>query len=242
MSGPDRIGDHAVTSWANAFPMRTDLVDRIAASIKRNGLRRPIILLGCSAPDVMDGAVLQGRHRYEACIKAKVAPRFKAYDGDESPEALAEYVEDEELLRRDLRQDERVQAADELVRLTREARKHNKNQPVLTGVEMAHDDELARIKDDGIPELKDAVDRNEIPKKSAAKIALLEPAAQLKEVEKILAPKPHKAIVEADQWLPPKAERLACASTCVRCSANVIEHRHGLRCARCGPLVQWKGT
>ena len=66
MSGPDRIGDHAVTSWANAFPMRTDLVDRIAASIKRNGLRRPIILLGCSAPDVMDGAVLQGRHRYEA--------------------------------------------------------------------------------------------------------------------------------------------------------------------------------
>ncbi len=232
MSGPDRIGEHAVSTWANAFPMRTELVERIAASIKRNGLRRPIVLL--------HGAVLQGRHRYLGCIMAGVEPRFREYDGDESPESLAEYVEDEELLRRDMRQDERILAAEELARLVRGGKKHNKNQPAL--LEVAHDEELARIKEDGIPELVAAVERNEISKVKAAAIAEHEPDVQLRAVEKLLAPKPHKAIVAADQWLPPKAERLACASTCVRCSANVIEHRHGLRCARCGPLVQWKGV
>ncbi len=149
-------------------------------------------------------------------------------------------MEDEELLRRDLRQDERILAAEELARLVRGGKKHNKNQPAL--LEVAHDEELARIKEDGIPELVAAVERNEISKVKAAAIAEHEPDVQLRAVEKLLAPKPHKAIIAADQWLPPKAERLACAATCVRCSANVIEHRHGLRCARCGPLVQWKGV
>ena len=238
--GPDRIGDHSVSSWANELPMRTELIDRLAKSIRRNGLRRPIVLLGCSAPDVFDGAILQGRHRYEACIKAGIAPRFRAYDGDESPEALAEYVEDEELNRRDLRDYERVLTAEGLGRLVKVGHKHNKNQPAL--LETAHDEELARIKEDGIPELVAAVERNDISKVKAAQIAEHEPDVQLRTVEKLLAPKSHKAIVAADQWLPPKAERLASAATCVRCSANIIEHRHGLRCARCGPLVQWKGV
>jgi len=240
--GLDRIGEHDVSTWANAFPIRPDLVDSLAASLKRNGLRRPIILLGCSAPDVLDGSVLQGRHRYLACLKAGIEPRFRAYDGDESPEALAEYVEDEELLRRDLRQDERIAAATELARLVRGGRRHNRNQPAL--IETAHDDELARIKADGVPDLVAMVERNEIPKPKAAEIAACEPEVQQRVVDKIKADqdKPHKAIVAGDQWLPPKAERLACAATCVRCSASVIEHRHGLRCNRCGPLVQWKGV
>lgn len=62
---------------AEAWPMLNGdelpaLVDDIAA----NGLRQPIVL------DV-DGLILDGRNRYEACRLAEVEPTFTTYDGDD---------------------------------------------------------------------------------------------------------------------------------------------------------------
>jgi len=242
MMGPDRIGEHAVHPLANELPMRLDLIDDLAQSFREDGQRRPIVLVGCSAPDVLDGSILSGRHRYEACIKAGIAPRFRAYDGPDDAASLARYIDDEDIKHRHLRTDEIIKARYGFARHIRAAKKHNRNQPAL--LEVAHDDELARIKTDGIPELVEAVSRNEISTARAAEIAEHEPDVQRRVVEKLKAAqdKPHKAIVAGDQWLPPKADRLACAALCVRCSAHIIEHRHGLRCNRCGPLIQWKGV
>jgi hypothetical protein len=61
---------------ADLFPMMTSeelllLTDDIA----ENGLREPIV--------TFDGQVLDGRNRLQACINAKVEPRFEVYAGNE---------------------------------------------------------------------------------------------------------------------------------------------------------------
>jgi len=47
----------------------------LAEDIRANGLREPIVLF--------EGAILDGRNRYRACIAAGVDPRFEIYDGND---------------------------------------------------------------------------------------------------------------------------------------------------------------
>lgn len=61
---------------AKLFPMMgQDELTTMAADIKEHGLHRPIVLL--------DGMILDGRNRYEACKISGIAPRFVNYDGDD---------------------------------------------------------------------------------------------------------------------------------------------------------------
>lgn len=67
---------------ADIFPLlRGPELDALAADIRANGLRTPVLLHA-------DGRVLDGRNRLAACELASVAPRFETWDGDGSATAL----------------------------------------------------------------------------------------------------------------------------------------------------------
>jgi hypothetical protein len=229
------IGGRKIHPLANAFPVRAALVERLAARIMDVGQRRPIVLLWCSAPDVHDGDILEGRHRALACELAGIEPRFRVYDGPDDLISLAQYVEDENLERRDLTQHERLHAAEELARVVSGERKRSKTQTTMLDADLD-----ARIREDACAEVLEALANGQITKEFAAKASEYEPETQIAALEKAKQPKQHKAVTAADQWLPPITERLSCIALCVRCSGKVIEHRFGLRCSRCGPLVQWR--
>lgn len=62
---------------AALFPMMADTeLDQLAADIKANGLRQPIVLDG-------DGRLLDGRNRLRACELASVQPEFVSVNGDD---------------------------------------------------------------------------------------------------------------------------------------------------------------
>lgn len=61
---------------ANIFPLiEGDALAELAADIKANGLREPILL------DLDDGSILDGRNRFRACALAGVEPHFETWDG-----------------------------------------------------------------------------------------------------------------------------------------------------------------
>ncbi len=85
---------------AGLFPLIDgDEFNDLAADIAAHGLREPIVLY--------DGAILDGRNRYAACLSAGVAPRFVEYDGDD---ALA-FVLSLNLHRRHLNQSQKAALA-----------------------------------------------------------------------------------------------------------------------------------
>lgn len=55
--------------------MNHDDINRLAEDIVQNGLLEPIVLY--------EGKILDGRHRYEACARCGVTPRFVDFDGSD---------------------------------------------------------------------------------------------------------------------------------------------------------------
>jgi len=89
---------------AELFPlMGDDDLAALAADIKANGLRQPIVLDG-------EGRMLDGRNRHAACKIAKVAPEFVSVNGDD-PVALVVSLN---VKRRNLSQAQRAIAAAEV--------------------------------------------------------------------------------------------------------------------------------
>ena len=70
--------------------MKPDKYNDLVASIRKSGLREPIILF--------EGKILDGWHRYKACKATDVVPKFKEYTGDNP----IEYVIDLNSVRRHL--------------------------------------------------------------------------------------------------------------------------------------------
>jgi len=61
-----------VHKYAKFFPLlEGDEFDNLVNDIRERGLREPIV--------TFEDAILDGRNRYRACVKAGVAPRFKPY-------------------------------------------------------------------------------------------------------------------------------------------------------------------
>jgi N6-adenosine-specific RNA methylase IME4/ParB-like chromosome segregation protein Spo0J len=84
---------------ADAFPMLDKMrLEQLADDIRAHGLLEPITLL--------DGAILDGRNRHEACLIAGVPPRFEDYTGS-TPYS---WVASKNSQRRDLTEGERAEA------------------------------------------------------------------------------------------------------------------------------------
>ncbi len=82
---------HEICKW---LPYKVETIGDIASDMLKNGYRpdRPIVLY--------DGKILDGRHRYEAAIKANVEPDFVEFEG--TFDAAVNYVTSENVARRHL--------------------------------------------------------------------------------------------------------------------------------------------
>lgn len=87
---------HEICQW---LPYKPETIDEIAQNMAAKGYRqdRPIV--------VFEGAILDGRHRYEAAVKANVDPVFIEFEG--SREEAIDYVTSENVARRHLNNTEK---------------------------------------------------------------------------------------------------------------------------------------
>ncbi|WP_409048608.1 DNA N-6-adenine-methyltransferase [Microbacterium sp. HA-8] len=116
--------EHVVSPIAEIYPlMGTPELTELADSIRRNGLREPVVLRP-------DGAVLDGRNRLRACAIAEVEPRFVEFAGTDR-EAL-EFVVDTNSHRRHLSESARALVAARLATFTHGGRRDGGNPALLT--------------------------------------------------------------------------------------------------------------
>jgi hypothetical protein len=151
---------------ADLFPLLEgeafeELVDDI---IQARGVREPIVL--------HDGKILDGRNRYRAAAVAGVACPMRTYDGDDP---LA-YVISLNLHRRHLSESQRAMVAAKLATLRVGDNQHSEGLPIGRSSELLNVSarSVARaklVREEGGPELVDAVERGELSVSAAEDIA-----------------------------------------------------------------------
>ena len=171
-------------------PMPEDQFTALMQDISANGLRQPIV--------IHEGKILDGRHRYKACINLGLQPVSVIYDGDDP----LGFVISHNLSRRHLNEQQRAMIAGRLANLRpRERKSVGPVGPIgkVTVQEAADKMNVGArsvkranvVLGKGTPELIDAVDSGNMSVTVAAKIAEMEPEQQAK----IIAdPKPEQAI------------------------------------------------
>jgi hypothetical protein len=91
---------NGVHPYADKFPMLPQAeLEELAQSIRESGLRQPIVV-------TVDGLILDGRNRFQACRMAGVEPETVVYEGAD----LAEYVLDANITRRNMTTGQRAMA------------------------------------------------------------------------------------------------------------------------------------
>jgi hypothetical protein len=73
LSALDSWVDHPLAALVP--PMSPEEFDALSADILANGLFEPIVLY--------EGKILDGRHRYQACVDTGTEPRFREYEGED---------------------------------------------------------------------------------------------------------------------------------------------------------------
>lgn len=176
------------------FPiMPQDQFDALADDMRANGQRDPITLY--------EGKILDGRHRYKACINLGLEPMITHFEGDDP----LGFVISHNLTRRHLDESQRAMIGGRLATLKvgGKAQKDERGSiaPLsgLTNEEAAkrmsvHKESVKRARkvlEKGTPELVEAVESSQIAVSVAAKIAQMEPE---KQAQIIADPKPEQAI------------------------------------------------
>ena len=184
---------------ANIFPLDDEHLDELAEDIKQHGLQIPI--------EQMDGKIIDGRRRWLACEKAGVRPDIIPV----SVEDPIAYVMSLNLHRRHLTVSQAAMCAQRARKMYDEAaaeRKKRKpkdsvpdNCPEQTrcdardqvgetfGVSGKSVDRAAKVIKDGIPEIAEAVDSNEITIFKASQIVANPPELQKPLLDAALASK-----------------------------------------------------
>jgi ParB-like chromosome segregation protein Spo0J len=165
------VSDHvnvAVHSLANLFPPMDELsLAALVADIRAHGLREPITLY--------QGEIIDGVHRYRACLQAGVEPRFEAYEGSEP----LSFVISKNLQRRHLDAGQRAMIAAKLATMRQGARTD------LAPIGAMSDADAARalnvgersverakvVRRDAVPELVAKVERGEVSIAAASAVA-----------------------------------------------------------------------
>ena len=145
---------------ADVFPLiEGEEFDAFVADIGEHGLLEPI--------DTFEGMILDGRNRYRACIKARVEPQLKPFDGDP-----VVYVVGKNVRRRHLNESQRAMAA---ARLTKAPGKTGKfagltqqQAEKLLNVSERLIRDAANIIERAAPELEQLVTKGEIAVSAAA--------------------------------------------------------------------------
>jgi hypothetical protein len=145
--------------------------DELVEDIRRHGLHEPIVL--------HEGKILDGRHRYRACAKADIAPRFETYTGADP----LGYVVSLNLKRRHLDESQRAMVAATLANM-RQGERTDLPSANLQKVDRASAAEMlgvsersvasaAKVREHGAPELVQAVETGTVKVSVAADIATL---------------------------------------------------------------------
>ncbi len=189
---------------ADIFPMLPyDELQALADDIAANGLHEPVVLF--------EGAILDGRNRYAACIAAGLPCEFSEYTGTDP---LA-YVVSLNLKRRHLNESQRAMVAARLANMPKGRPSENASieafsQPVaadLLNVSRAGVQRARGVLDHGEPELIDAVDRGDIAVSRADAIARNTPR---EEQAAVVAALPHVARNSGNnEWYTPEPYILA---------------------------------
>lgn len=189
-----------------AFPdMPAEQFKLLADDIRKNGLNHPIVLL--------DGKILDGRHRYRGCIEVGVAPMFRDFmegNPDESSHGdPVAFVTSENASRRHLNTSQLAHAIAAMAGWEREQAKkrqvaglrhgdspsvqpctngseHGRTSEKLaakTGVSARTVDKAIKVREAGIPEVNQAVASGEVSLNMAEKIVKLSPAAQRRVID-----------------------------------------------------------
>ena len=187
-----------------AFPgMPAGQFRRFAADIKANGLNNPIVLF--------EGKILDGRHRYRACLEVGVKPAFREFmegNPDESSHGdPVAYVQSENAARRQLTESQIAYSITHPnilefeKRRARERQSHGETAPGQTlsadrrtaspdpgraseklaekaGVGRRSVERAIKVRENGVPELNEAVAKGEVSLNMAEKIVKLKPASQ----------------------------------------------------------------
>ena len=115
----------ALHPYCSAIPeMAQEDYKSLKSDISGSGLLEPIVLF--------QGMILDGRHRYRACLELDIEPWFKDYDGPDSP---MDYVISMNLRRRHLSESQRAQAMANLCGLARGGNGSNQHQLVKGSIE-----------------------------------------------------------------------------------------------------------
>jgi ParB-like chromosome segregation protein Spo0J len=190
---------------ASVFPpMGERDYQALRADIAQNGLKQPVIL--------HEGKLVDGRHRYRACIELGIEPRLMEWDGEGS---LVAFVVSMNLHRRHLTTSQRALLATELKPLfDTEARarqgtrtdlgadlregdrgKASAQVAEMVGVSTRSVETASRIRQRAVPELMEAVRRGDLAVSMAALIADLTPQDQ----EKVISLKDKREMRKAAQ-------------------------------------------
>lgn len=181
--------DYQPHELSMAFPdMSAEQFSRLCADVKANGLLHPIMLF--------EGKILDGRHRYRACVKVGASPRFETYAGDDP----VSYVTSENAARRHLTASQIAHAVAAMAGWEREqAKKRQGARTDLTSVSIGTEVESGRVREvlaakagvgittvtraitvreHGTESLNAKVASGDITVNEAEKIAKLKPASQ----------------------------------------------------------------